>query len=67
MNSILDTYAPLKKNKYKLKFKTKPWITPALQKFLLKTNFITAKDHQIKERYYKEPNIKTTETCYLQF
>ena len=33
MDSILDTHAPLKKvNKYKLKFKTKPWITPALQK-----------------------------------
>ena len=36
---MLDTYAPLKKNKYKLKFKTKPWITPALQKFLLKTTY----------------------------
>ena len=33
MDSILDTHAPLKKvNKYKLKFKTKPWITTALQK-----------------------------------
>ena len=27
MNLLLDTYAPLKKiNKYKLKFKSKPWI-----------------------------------------
>ena len=33
MESILDTHGPLKKvDKYKLKFKTKPWITPALQK-----------------------------------
>ena len=33
MESIMDTHGPLKKvNKYKLKFKTKPWITPALQK-----------------------------------
>ena len=33
MNSILDTQVLLKNvNKYKLKFKTKPWITPALQK-----------------------------------
>ena len=33
MSSILDKYAPLKKlSKYKLKFKTKPWITIALQK-----------------------------------
>ena len=33
INSILDARAPLKKvNKNKLKFKAKPWITPALQK-----------------------------------
>ena len=30
---LLDTYAPLKRiNKYKLKFKSKPWITLGLQK-----------------------------------
>ena len=51
---------PLKKvNEYKLKFKSKPWITPPLQKFLSIINnflkkFITAKDLQIKERYHKE-------------
>ena len=29
----LDTYAPLKKNnKDKLRFKSKPWITPGFQK-----------------------------------
>ena len=60
MDPMLDTHAPLKKvNKYKLKFKTKPWITPALQKSIsIKNNllkkFITAKDTQIKERYHKE-------------
>ena len=60
MDSILNTHAPLKKvNKYKLKFKTKPWITPALQKSIsIKNNllkkFITVKDPQIKERYHKE-------------
>ena len=33
MNSILDEHAPLKRvNKYELKFKSKPWITPAIQK-----------------------------------
>ena len=33
MSRILDKHAPLKKlSKYKLKFKTKPWITNALQK-----------------------------------
>ena len=60
INSILDVHAPLKKvNKYKLKFKTKPWITPALQNTIsIKNNsllkFITAKDYQVKERYQKE-------------
>ena len=30
---LLDTFAPLKRiNKYKLKFKSKPWITLGLQK-----------------------------------
>ena len=30
---LLDTYAPPKRtNKYKLKFKSKPWITLGLQK-----------------------------------
>ena len=33
INMLLDTYAPLKRiNKYKLKFKSKPWITSGLQK-----------------------------------
>ena len=60
INSILDVHAPLKKvNKYKLKIKTKPWITPALQKSISTKNnllkkFITAKDSQVKERYHKE-------------
>ena len=54
------THAPLKKvKKYELKFKTKPWITPALQKSIsIKNNllkkFKTAKDPQIKERCHKE-------------
>ena len=31
INMLLDTYAPLKRiNKYKLKFKSKPWITLGL-------------------------------------
>ena len=33
INKLLDCYAPFKKlRKLKLKFKTKPWITPDLQK-----------------------------------
>ena len=60
MESILDTHAPLKKvNKWKLKFKTKPWITSALQKSILFKNnllkkILTVKDPQIKEKYHKE-------------
>ena len=40
INILLDTYAPLKKvNKYKLEFKSKPWITQGLQKSIfVKTN-----------------------------
>ena len=31
MNVILDEHAPLKRiNKYKLKLKSKPWMTPAI-------------------------------------
>ena len=56
----MDVHAPLKKvNKYKLKFKSKPWISPALQisvsiKNNLLKKFISAKDPQVKERYHKE-------------
>ena len=56
----MDINAPLKNiNKYKLNFKTKPWITPALQKSIsIKNNllkkFITGKGSQIKERSHKE-------------
>ena len=43
MNAILDIDAPYKKvNKYKLGFKIKSWITPALQKS------ITVKNHLLK-------------------
>ena len=60
INSIFDVHVPLKKvNKYKLKFKTKPWITPALEKSIsIKNNLlkkiITAKDSQVKETHRKE-------------
>ena len=42
INMLLDTYAPLKRiNKYKLKFKSKPWITFGLQKSISrKTNYL---------------------------
>ena len=55
---LLDTYAPLKRiNKYKLKFKSKPWITLGLQKSIsvknkLFTNFINKKDPVLKEEFH---------------
>ena len=43
INILLDTYAPLKKiNKYKLKFKSKPWITSGLQKSIFVKNKLLA-------------------------
>ena len=51
----LDTYAPLKRiNKYKLKFKSKPWIALGLQKSIyvknkLLRNYINKRDPILKE------------------
>ena len=62
INMLLDTYASLKRiNKYKLKFKSKPWITLDLQKSIsvknkLLINFITEMDPKIKEEFH--PNCK---------
>ena len=65
-----DTYAPLKRvKKYKLKFKSKPWITLDLQKSIpvknkLLTNFINKKDPILKEEchvnYKKYRNLLST-------
>ena len=54
INMLLDTYAPLK---YKLKFKSKPWITLGLQKSIsvknkLFVNFINKKDPILKEEFH---------------
>ena len=55
---LLDTYAPLKRiNKYKLQFKSKPWITLGLQKAIsvknkLLTNFINKKDLVLKDEFH---------------
>ena len=54
ISNLLDCYAPFKNiSKYKLKFKTKPWITPGLQKSIsiknkLLTKYIKMKDHEKK-------------------
>ena len=58
INILLDTYALLKRiNKYKLKFKSKPWITLGLQKSIsaknkLFKNFINKKDPVLKEEFH---------------
>ena len=58
INMLLDTDALLKRvKKYKLKFKSKPWITLGLQKSIsvknkLLTNFINKKDPILKEECY---------------
>ena len=60
MNSILNEHAPLEwVNKYKLKFRSKPWITPAIQKSVsVKTicyrRFINSKDPQTKEIFHEQ-------------
>ena len=64
-NMLLDTYAPLKRiSKYKLKCKSKPWITFDLQKSIsvknkLLTNFINKKDPKIKEEFHTKYKIYT--------
>ena len=70
INMLLDTYAPLKRvKKYKLKFKSKLWITLGLQKSLsvknkLLINFINKKDPILKEEcqtnYKKYRNLIST-------
>ena len=59
MNYLLNKYAPSKKiSKYKLTFKTKPWITSSMQKSIsiknkLLKKFINKKDPQIKAECHK--------------
>ena len=57
-NSILDEHIPLKRiNKYKLKFKSKSWITSAIQKsVIVKNNLlkINGENSQTKETFYKQ-------------
>ena len=39
INMLIDTYAPLKRiNKYRLKFKSKPWINLGFQKLISAKN-----------------------------
>ena len=63
INMLLDTYAPLKRiNKYKLKFKSKLWITLGLQKSIyvknkLFTNYINKRDPILKEEFHTKYKI----------
>ena len=51
---ILDKYLPLKTlTKQKLKFKTKPWITPGLQKSISVKNKSLTKSIKLKESTLK--------------
>ena len=58
INMLLDTYVPLKRiNRYKMKFKSKPWITLGLQKSIsvknkLLKNFINRKNPILKEEFH---------------
>ena len=58
ISMLLDTYAPFKKIiKYKMKFKSKPWIITGLQKSIsvknkLLKNFINKKDPILKEEFH---------------
>ena len=60
MNSLLDKYAPFKKiSIYRLKFKTKPWITFGIQKSIfikkkLLKKFNNKKDPQIKTEFHEK-------------
>ena len=48
--SLLDTYAPLKKvSKNKIKFKNKPWISPGLQKSISIKNQFLSKFIKLKD------------------
>ena len=53
INMLLDTYAPLNRiNKYKLKFKSKPWITLDLQ------NSISVKNKLLKSFINEDPLLR---------
>ena len=57
---LLDTYAPLKRvNKYKMKFKSKPWITLGLQKSMSMKNKLL-KNSLIRKTLYQKRNFTLT-------
>ena len=55
INILLDIYAPLKRiDKYKLRFKSKPWITLGLQKSISVKNKLVTKVINVRHSILKE-------------
>ena len=68
MNDLLDKHAPFKKiSKYKLKFKTKPWITAALQKSISIKNSFCKKYIKLKCPVKKMKYTNNTNTREIFF
>ena len=62
MSNILDEYAPFKKiTKHKRKLRTKPSITPALQKSISIKNKTYIKEEVITHNNYKKSHLNTDE------
>ena len=51
INILLDTYAPLEIDMYKLRFKSKPWINLGLQKSISAKNKLLTKFINTKHLY----------------
>ena len=65
MSRILDKHDPLKKlKKYKLKFKSKPWITTALQKSVSIKNKLF-NDFTNKKDLTQETELHIKYKCYI--
>ena len=63
MNDLLDKHALFKKiSKYKLKCKTKPWVTAALQKSISVKNSLFKKYMKLKSPVKNEVHQKTNNT-----
>ena len=68
MNDLLDKHAPFKKiSKYKLKFKTKPWITAALQKPISIKNTLFKRYIKLKAPSRKMKYTGSTNTTEISF
>ena len=70
MNSVIDSHAPFKMvDKYKLRLKTKSWITSAPQRSIsvenaLHNKFINSKKKTTQQKNIIKLNIRFIEICY---